>query len=79
MTSMEMKNSSETALQKEDQRYIIDIPSFWTKDDLLDLKDFLEKSPVGLTPVWICVHGAEKSTKFSIENISELKDWVAKK
>jgi hypothetical protein len=28
----------------EAARYIIDIPSFWTKEDLLDLRDFLEKS-----------------------------------
>jgi DNA polymerase III alpha subunit len=39
----------------EDNRYFIDVPSYWTKDDLLDLKDFLERSPVGLIPVWIRV------------------------
>ncbi len=26
--------------------HIIDIPSFWTKDDLLDLRDYLEKAEV---------------------------------
>lgn len=28
------------------EKYLIDIPLFWKKEDLLDLKDFLEKSTV---------------------------------
>ncbi len=38
-----------------DPRYFIDIPAYWTKSDLLDLRDYLEHSPVGLIPVWIRV------------------------
>lgn len=34
-------------------KYFIDIPAFWTKEDLLDLKDYLEKAEIGLIPVWI--------------------------
>ena len=30
----------------EAARYIIDIPSFWTKEDLLDLRDYLENAEV---------------------------------
>ena len=56
--------------------YMIEVPSFWTKDDLLDLKVFLEQSPVGSIPVWIRVHGAEKSTKFSIASTEALVVWI---
>ena len=59
--------------------YIIDIPSFWTKDDLLDLRDYLEKSEVGLTPVWIRIHGLEKDTKFSVASLPDLEVWLGKK
>ena len=27
-------------------KYFIDIPAFWTKEDLLDLKDYLEKAEI---------------------------------
>ena len=27
-------------------KYYIDIPAFWTKDDLLDLRDYLEKAEI---------------------------------
>ena len=60
-------------------RYTIDIPSFWTKDDLLDLRDYLEKSEIGLTPVWIRIHGLEKDTKFSIASLPSLEVWLRKK
>lgn len=62
-----------------DPRYFIDIPAYWTKSDLLDLKDFLEHSPVGLIPIWIRVLSAEKNTKFSIESVQELEEWVKSK
>ena len=62
-----------------DPRYFIDVPNYWTKSDLLDLKDFLEHSPTGLIPIWIRVQWAEKSTKFSIESIEPLEEWVRKK
>ncbi len=58
---------------------MIEVPSFWTKDDLLDLKVFLEQSPVGPFAVWIRVHGAEKSTKFSIASTEALEAWIQEK
>ncbi len=59
--------------------YYIDIPPYWTKDDLLDLKDYLATLPVWLISVWIRVSGIEKNTKFSIENVAELEEWVKMK
>lgn len=72
----ESKNS-ETAVV--DSRYMIDIPSFWSKEDLLDLRDYLEKAEIGLAPVWIRIHGLEKDTKFSVASIPELEEWLGKK
>ena len=61
---------------KENSNYYIDIPPYWTKDDLLDLKDYLASLPVGLIPVWIRVSGIEKNTKFTIEDVNKLEEWV---
>lgn len=30
----------------EASRYIVEVPPFWTRDDLLALKDFLQEQPV---------------------------------
>lgn len=56
--------------------YYIDIPPYWTKDDLLDLKDYLSILPVGLIPVWIRVSGIEKNTKFTLEDTEKLEEWI---
>jgi DNA polymerase-3 subunit alpha len=61
---------------ENDPRYFIDIPVYWTKEDLLDLRDYLSKEKVGLHPIWIRVNGLEKDTKFTIENLGGLKKWV---
>jgi DNA polymerase III subunit alpha len=59
--------------------YFIDVPTYWTKDDLLDLKDYLASAEVGLTPVWIRVQGVEKNTKFTIMDVTKLEEWVKKR
>lgn len=56
--------------------YFIDVPTYWTKMDLLDLKDYLSTLEIGLTPVWIRVHGIEKNTKFTIADVARLEEWV---
>ncbi len=64
---------------QENSNYYIDIPPYWTKDDLLDLKDYLATLEVGLIPVWIRVSGIEKNTKFTIEDTRVLADWAEMK
>ncbi len=61
---------------QENSNYYIDIPPYWTKDDLLDLKDYLSTLEVGLVPVWIRVSGIEKNTKFTIADVDVLAEWV---
>lgn len=60
-------------------KFTIDIPSFWTKEDLLDLRDYLESVPIGLIPIAIRIWGKEKDTKFTIEDVRTLEEWVEKK
>jgi len=62
-----------------ESRFFIDIPPYWTKEDLLDLKDFLGTIEIWLTSVWIRIHGVEKDTKFSILNKEKLGEWIKKR
>jgi hypothetical protein len=64
---------------QENSNYYIDIPPYWTKDDLLDLKDYLSTLELGLVPVWIRVSGIEKNTKFTIADVDALAEWVKMK
>jgi DNA polymerase III subunit alpha len=66
-------------LENHKTQYFIDIPPYWTKDDLLDLKDYLATVEVGLIPVWIRVSGIEKNTKFTISDTTKLEEWVRMK
>jgi hypothetical protein len=70
---------TDTPEEEQDTRYFIDIPPYWTKDDLLDLKDFLSTLEVGLVPVWIRVQWLEKNTKFTISEVAQLEAWVKKR
>ena len=44
---------SENNQSQKSNNYYIDIPPYWTKNDLLDLKDYLTTLEVGLIPIWI--------------------------
>lgn len=68
-----------SAISHLQSRYSIDVPAYWNKSDLLDLRDYLEKAEMGLTPVWIRIHGLEKDTKFSVADVQGLEEWVRKK
>ncbi len=61
------------------ENYYIDIPTYWTKEDLLDLKDYLSNIALWVTRIWIRIHGIEKDTKFSIDDLDGLKEWVQKR
>lgn len=69
----------EVHMNSSNNIYYIDIPSYWTKDDLLDLKDFLWSLEVWLTPIWIRIQWVEKNTKFTITDIKWLQEWVKKR
>ena len=69
----------QSTIDSRDNRYYIDIPTYWTKEDLLDLKDYLATLEVGLVPVWIRIHGIEKNTKFTIMDVMKLEEWVKRR
>jgi DNA polymerase-3 subunit alpha len=69
----------QSTTDNHNNRYSIDIPTYWTKDDLLDLKDYLASAEAWLTPVWIRVQGIEKNTKFTIMDVTKLEEWVRKR
>ncbi len=57
----------------------LDIEYLFDLSNYLDLRDYLEKSEVGLTPIWIRIHGLEKDTKFSVASLPDLEGWLGKK
>ena len=61
----------------EREKYTINIPAYWTKEDLLDLRSFLEHEARWVIPIWISLRGEEKDTKFSLESTTTLESWLA--
>lgn len=61
------------------EKYIIPIPSHWTREDLLALRNFLEGEEKWNRSVWIWVNGIEKDTKFSLRSLENVEKWVAEK
>ena len=62
-----------------DEKYVIDIPTHAVKQDLLDLKTFMQTLETWFIKVYINLKGQEIDTKISLENIDALKDWVWQK
>lgn len=58
------------------ESYYIDVPPFWTRDDLLELKDFLAAQESGSVEVILRIRNTEKSTKFHIADTNPLANWV---
>lgn len=56
-------------------KYVISIPSSASKQDLLDLKDYLADLEVGDIAIFIELRGQEIDTKFSIEDLDKVKSW----
>ena len=58
------------------ERFVLDIPPYWTRDDLIELKEFLATEETGSVDIWISVRGIEKNTKFSLASTDHLKKWA---
>lgn len=61
------------------QKFIISVPTFWKKEDLLDLKEFLLGEPTGEIEIFISIGGQQKTTKISLENTENLENWLREK
>ncbi len=61
------------------QDYTIDIPKQANKQDLIDLKEFLDSSIPWWIKIFINIKGQKIDTKFSLSTINDLKMWVKNK
>lgn len=68
---------SEQKKNESTERYVIKVPAYWKKEDLLALRWFLEWEAVGTLSVWISIGGEEKDTKFSLASTRALEEWVS--
>ena len=59
--------------------YIIEIPKWAKKQDLVDLKVFLNNQKSWKIEIFIKLQWQKISTKISIWEIWELKEWIRKK
>lgn len=58
------------------EKYILKIPNFWTRDNLFELKEFLQNEKTGNIEIIISIKGQEKSTKISLESTTNLEKWL---
>jgi hypothetical protein len=56
-------------------KYIVEIPVWCKLDQIHKLKEFLSWQTPGIIATYILLWGKEIDTKFSLENIDELKKW----
>ena len=68
--------SKEEKPQKFLEKFVVDIPAIAKKEDLHDLKAFLQEQKTWSTKVFICLKGQEIDTKLKIESLEELEKWV---
>lgn len=61
------------------QKFVISVPLFWTRDDLLELKTFLQSQEKGEIEIFVSVKWTEKSTKISLASVEGLEGWLKEK
>ena len=64
---------------EEDKHYIIDIPAEANKQDMFELKDFLETKKWGRIKVFINFKWQLIDTKVEVLNLNEIDDWARNK
>ena len=58
------------------KEYIIKVPSSACRQDLVDLKIYLETLPKGSIRIFIDIQGQKKDTKISVESIGLIEEWI---
>lgn len=58
------------------KRFDLVVPPYWTKENLFDLRAYLETAEIGDTEIFLIIKNQEKSTKFYIKDTQKLTDWV---
>ena len=59
----------------EKQKYVVEIPSNAKKEDLHELKSFLQEIDPGNIEVYILLKWQEIFTKISVSDIESITDW----
>ncbi|PID84073.1 DNA polymerase III subunit alpha [Candidatus Gracilibacteria bacterium] len=72
-------DTHEDAHEQDVKRYTIVVPPFWTRDDLLELKKFLESQEKGDIEIFISISDKKKTTKIFLASIEKLKKWVGER
>ena len=72
-------NKTEMEEQIMDDKYVINIPNNAVKQDLVDLKVFMQTQVSWFIKVFINLKWQEIDTKISLGNLDWLKDWVGNK
>lgn len=76
----ESNPSDQEFIEKDDIReYVIIVPSTACRQDLVDLKAYLESIPKGSIQVFIDIQGQKKDTKIAVESIESVKVWMKEK
>lgn len=66
----------EEKIQKKIDRFTIQVPAHWTKDDLIKLKEFLLNLDSGDINIYLDIKWQEIDTKIKVTEISEIVSWV---
>jgi len=69
----------EEKINKNLTEFVVEIPVWAKKHDLVDLKQFLEKQESWNIEIFIYLQWQKISTKISIADISVLEEWIRKK
>jgi hypothetical protein len=57
------------------EKYVVQVPTNASRDDLWDLKLFLQKQKTGNCQVFVSIWGKEAYTKINIDDESVVKEW----
>lgn len=64
---------------EEPKEYTISVPATACRQDLVDLKTYLEGVPKGSIQVFIDIQGQKKDTKIAVASIETVREWTGKR
>jgi len=77
--ALDNKMKSKGNIKNNIDKFIIDIPKIAKKEDLIELKNFLEKEKRWIIKIYIKLKWKEVYTKSNISDIDNLKLWIKNK
>ncbi|MCA9377577.1 hypothetical protein KC711_01510 [Candidatus Peregrinibacteria bacterium] len=65
-------------IEQGESTYMIQVPAYAKREDLLTLKSFLQGLPEGQTLITLSISGSIVSTKISIDDVLPVQEFVSK-